>query len=364
MPGPLDVIRVLEAASFIAGPYAALLLGRLGADVVKIEPPGAGDPSRAWGAGGDSPWFGAHNGGKRSLTLDLRAAGAAPIVASLVRRADVLVENYRPGVAERLGIGYERLRGVNPRLVYCSISAVGAAGADAALPGFDTVGQALSGLMSLLSSPDDPAPVGPALADTAAGMIAALGVTAALLARSQTGHGQRVDTSLLAASLGLVPEALALYREAGVVLDRFSRARVAQIFLFRCRDGLPLAVHLSSPEKFWTALARVAGREDLQADPRYRTRSDRIRNYDDLRRELAPIFGSGPRDDWLSRLRQADVPSAPVHAIDQAFGDPLVRDLIGPALPAPALGQHTDEILAELGHGPPDIDRLRGAGII
>ena len=364
MPGPLDGIRVLEAASFIAGPYAALLLGKLGADVVKIEPPVAGDPSRAWAEGGDSPWFAAHNGGKRSLTLDLRAPGAAPIVASLVRRADVLVENYRPGVAERLGIGYERLRSVNPRLVYCGISAVGVTGPDAALPGFDTVGQALSGLMSLLSSADDPAPVGPALSDTAAGMIAALGVTAALHARSQTGRGQRVDTSLLAASLGLVPEALALYREAGLVLDRFARARVAQIYLFRCRDGLVLAVHLSSPEKFWHALVRVAGREDLLADPRYRARGDRIRNYDQLRQELAPIFGSAARGDWLSRLRRADVPSAPVHTIDQAFADPLVRDAMGPALPAPALGQHTEEILGELGHGAADIERLRGAGII
>ena len=375
MSGPLAGVRVLEAGSFIAGPYAAMLLGQLGADVVKIEPPGAGDPARAWGDGGTSPWFAAHNAAKRSLTLDLRAPGAWEVVGRLVRAADVLVENFRPGVAERLGIGYERLRAVNPRLVYCAISGVGREGPDAAQPGFDTVGQALSGLMSLLSSPEDPAPAGPAVVDTVAGMLAALGVAAALQARSRTGAGQRVDTSLVQAGLGLLPEALALHRQTGAALDRFDRARVAQVYLFRCGDGLPLAVHLSSPPKFWGALVRAAGREDLLADPRYGTRAGRIRHYDGIRGELAPVFAARPRSEWLRRLSEADVPSAPVHTVDQALADPTVGRLLAAplgfsetALPAPAaapaLGQHTEEILRGAGFDDPGIAGLRAAGII
>ncbi len=375
MPGPLAGVRVLEAASFIAGPYAAMLLAQLGADVVKIEPPGDGDPSRAWGASGDSPMFAAHNAAKRSLTLDLRSPGAAAVVAALVREADVLVENFRPGVADRLGIGYERLRRINPRLVYCSVLSVGATGPYAGVPGFDTVGQALSGLMSLLSSPDDPAPVGPALVDTAAGIIAALGVTAALHARAATGEGQRVDTSLLQSGLGLLPEALALHQRAGLVLDRFARARAAQVYLFRCRDGLPLAVHLSSPDRFWRAFARVTGREDLLADPRYLTRAARIHGYDGIRRELEPVFLSEPRAAWLARLREADVPCAPVHTVDQALADPQVRSVLGPPLgfsetalepngQVPALGEHTDEVLAVLGFTRPEVERLRAAHVI
>jgi crotonobetainyl-CoA:carnitine CoA-transferase CaiB-like acyl-CoA transferase len=379
MSRPLEGIRILEVGTFIAGPYAAMLLGAMGADVIKIEAPVSGDPSRGSADGTISPWFTAHNAGKRSLTLNLRSCEAADVMTALVRRTDVLIQNFRPGVAERLAIGYDHLREINRRLIYCSISSVGNTGPYAGLPGFDTVGQALGGLMSLLSSPDDPAPIGPALADTVTGIIAAMGVAAALHARSQTGVGQRVDTSLLAASLSLASEALVSHLQAGIVHDRFSRARIAQIYLFRCSDGLPLAVHLSSPVKFWQGLLKVTGRMDLLTDVRCRERGDRIRNYDRIREELSPIFQTSLRADWLRRLREADVPCAPVNTIDQVFFDPQVRSAgfatvrfplrfnesgLSRNAPVPDLGQHTDEILRQIGYSDLDIHRLHETGSI
>jgi len=383
MAGPFQGVLVIEAASYVAGPYAAMLLGELGADVIKIESPAGGDPSRSWSHGDRSPWFAAHNAAKRSLTLDLRSAETRTVLSRLVCRADVLIQNKRPGVAERLGLGYEQLSEVNPRLVYCAVSAAGPTGGRAGQPGFDSVGQALSGLMSLISSPEDSAPIGPPLADTVAGLTAAFGISAALHARASTGRGQRVDTSLLAAGLGLVREALTLYARTGLVLDRHSRARVAQAYLFRCADGRSLVVHLSSAPKFWQAFVMAVGRGDLGADPRYLTRENRIREYDSIRQQLAPVFGSAPREEWLRRLEEADVPCAPVHDVDHVLADPevsgvllpLADDPVGPLLsfdgastapfrPVPALGEHTDEILAELGYDQAQIEQLRAKSLI
>jgi formyl-CoA transferase len=216
-------------------------------------------------------------------------------------------------------------------------------------------------------------------------MLAAFGITAALYVRSRTGMGQRVDTSLLQASLGLMPEALALFRQCGMALDRFSRAKIAQIYLFRCIDEQTIVVHLSSPSKFWEAFARALGRDDMTRDPRFRDRADRIRNYDQIRSELAPIFRLRSRADWLARLNEAAVPCAPFHTIDQVLSDPLVCDVLDtvgprgdfinspvtfssqgqrPVMPAPSLGQHTDEILSRLGYGSDKIRRLHALGVI
>lgn len=376
MGGPLAGIRVIEAASFITGPYAGQLLADLGADVVKIEEPHEGDPFRAWGEGLYSPHFVAYNRSKRSLALDFKTDEAMEVLRRLVAGSDVFIENFRPGVAERLGFAYEALRPVNPRLIYCSITGMGPTGPYAKRPSYDTVGQALSGLLSLLIDPDDPRPVGPAFSDGLTGLFAAYGILAALQARERTGEGQRVETSMLAGTLSFLPETFGRYFESGEVPGPFTRPRVAQVYAFRCSDDLALAMHLSSPPKFWQGLARVVGREDMIEDPRLKTRDERVRHYDVIREELAPIFLTRPRAEWLERLEAADVPAAPIYTVDQVLSDPQVQHLemqqvathptqgevrmlgfpvrfsgtaLDPPRAAPTLGEHGEAILAELG---------------
>jgi crotonobetainyl-CoA:carnitine CoA-transferase CaiB-like acyl-CoA transferase len=394
MNSPLAGIRVLEAASFISGPSASRLLGDLGAEVIKIEKPGEGDPLRAWGGGLYSPWFIAHNCGKRSLTLRLGTLGANEILGRLIPQMDVLLENFRPGVADRIGIGYERMRALAPRLVYCSISGAGGSGPYVARPFFDTVGQSLSGLLGLLMSSTDPRPLGPALADTVTGLFAAYGVLAALQERHRTGNGQRVETSVLEACLSLLAEPFSVVMNSGLVPDGASRRQAAQVYVLPCADGRLLALHLSSAAKYWRALLRAIGRDDLDRDPRFATRSDRIRNYEQIRAELLLIFSSRDRAQWIEALVVADVPCAPVHGLVDALSDPQVLHLdpirsaehpregpvrwianplhfettprapAGDGRPPPRLGEDTDAVLASLGYHPDEIDLFRRADVI
>src|SRR5438093_388020 len=204
MSGPLRGIRVIEVASFITGPFAGQLLADLNADVIKVEDPKGGDPFRLWGGGSYSPAFIGYNRSKRSITLSLRAPGASRVLQQLLQTADVFIDNFRPGVTGRLGIDYDTVRAVNSRIVYCSISGMGQTGPYAHKPSYDTVGQGLSGLLSLLMDPNDLRPVGPALSDTATGLFAAYGILAALYAREHSGDGQRIETSMLQATMRLI----------------------------------------------------------------------------------------------------------------------------------------------------------------
>jgi formyl-CoA transferase len=374
--GALNGIRVVELASYVTGPYAAALLADLGADVVKVEDPSTGDPFRGWGEDGYSPTFRSVNRNKRSLAVDLKTELGRAAAGRLVETADVLIENFRPGVADRLGIGYAETSRRNPRLVYCSITGFGSDGPYRDRPGYDTVGQATSGLLSLLTDLDDPRPMGISLADHLAGVFACYGVLAALVARERTGEGQLVETSLLQATIAFLGENAARYLDSGQVPDRESRTRLAQVYAFRAGDGLPFIVHLSSPPKFWEGLAYAVARPELVEDPRFRTRADRARHYAELRDLLAVVFSRGDREEWLRRLGAADVPCAPLNTLEEALADPQVRhlglltsiehparglvQLMGsgirlektpPALrlPPPTLGEHTQELLAELG---------------
>ena len=323
-PGALDGIRIFEFASYVSGPYAGMLLSDLGAEVVKIETPDGGDPFRLWGKTDYNGTFGSMNRNKKSVTLDLKTEAGRATARKLALGADVIIENMRAGAMERFGLGYEILAVDNPRLIYCSITGFGSEGPYRDRPGYDTVGQAVSGLLSVLTDRKAPQPMGVSLSDHLAGAFAAYGVLAALMARTTTGRGQKVETSLLQATLSFLGENAATFFEDGNVPSRQSRCRRAQVFTFTAGDGLPLAVHLSSPEKFWRGLLVAMNREILATDDRFRTRELRVKNYDSLCAELAATFQSRPRDEWLTLLREHDVPSGPLNTLDEVFADPQV----------------------------------------
>ena len=392
MAGPLPGIRVLEMANFISGPYAAMLLADLGADVVKVELPGTGDPFRGWGEreGAVRPQFAAYNRGKKSVTLDVRNELGRDVYRKLAATADVVIENFRPGTAERMGIGYESLREANPRLVYCAVTGMGSSGPAAHRPTYDAIGQAMSGLWSVFTDLRDPATIGPPLSDLLTGLYAAYGILGALVERERTGCGQRLEASMLSASIAFLAEPVANYLLEGEVSHQTSRPRRSQSYAFVASDGLPLAIHLSSPPKFWEALLDALERKDLAADPRFRSKADRVRNYDALRAELAAVFRTRPRAEWLELLERRDVPAAPIKDIAEALADPQVQHLgmartfgegkravrlVGypvafdgtpaePGLPPPDLGEHTAEVLAAMGYGAADVERLRAEGAV
>jgi crotonobetainyl-CoA:carnitine CoA-transferase CaiB-like acyl-CoA transferase len=323
-PGALDGIRIFEFASYVSGPYAGMLLSDLGAEVVKVETPDGGDPFRMWGKTDYNGTFGSMNRNKKSVTLDLKTEAGRAAARKLALGADVVIENMRAGAMERFGLGYEALAADNPRLVYCSITGFGSQGPYRERPGYDTIGQAVSGLLSVLTDCKAPQPVGISFSDHLAGAFAAYGVLAALMARTTTGRGQKVETSLLQATLSFLGENAATFFEDGNVPSRQSRCRRAQVFTFTAGDGLPFAVHLSSPEKFWRGMLVAINREALATDERFRTRDQRVKNYDALSAELAAAFQSRPRAEWLGLLEAQDVPSGPLNTLDEVFADPQV----------------------------------------
>jgi formyl-CoA transferase len=364
-------------ATTISGPYAAMLLGDLGAEVIKVEAPGSGDPFRKWGghAGGVRPQFNAYNRGKKSVCLDVKSPEGRDAFLRLAATADVLIENFRPGTTDRLGIGWAAVRAVNPRLVYTSISGFGPSGPFAGRPSYENVALALSGLWSRLTDLRRPRPIGPNLADQLTALYAVYGTLGALDHAHRTGQGQRVDVSMLLSTMAFLTEPIANYHAIGEVGDLDTRARRSQAYALVTRDGLPIAVHLSSVPKFWEGLTRAIERPELLDDPRFAKLTDRIREYDALREILEGAFRERDRVDWLARLEAADVPAAPINTIAEALEGPeaaalgavrrygegdraatLVRIPVdfsatpageGPA--SPDLGEHTDEILADLG---------------
>ena len=326
MSGALDGFSVLEIANYVSGPYAGMLLADLGATVIKIEGPNGGDPFRGWGTVEYSATFGSLNRNKKSVVLDLKSAGDLELLRGLVADTDVLIQNFRPGTLERSGLGYDDVHEVNPRLVYASITGFGNEGPYRDFPGYDTVGQGMSGLLSLLTEMNDPKPMGISLSDHLAGIFACYGVLAALLARERTGRGQHVETSLLESSIAFLAENAANFFEGnGKSPSRSTRTHQAQVFTFVAADGKPFVVHLSSPPKFWQGLLVAAGAETMTTDERYATRPGRIKNYDALNAELGAIFRTKPRDVWLELLRKNDVPCGPLNDFKEVFDDPQVE---------------------------------------
>ena len=394
MANPLTGVRVLELGHFIAGPFVGLQLADLGAEVVKVEPPGRGDPFRAFGTGpntqGYSHNFSAFNRNKLSLTIDLSKERGQELFRKLTVTADVVIENFRAGVMKRLGIDYDVLRQINPRLVYCSISGFSEDGPYREKPAYDTVAQALSGMLSLFLDGNDPRIIGTTLSDQMTGAQACNGILAALYQRERTGKGARIDITLIEASMYFMPDSFTAYTRSGVVLGPETRAAFSLAFAFNCTDGM-VALQVSSIERFWRALLAAVGREDIGDDPRFKDRAGRIENFQALIGILRPIFAPQSRSYWLERLSARDVPCAPVLTIPEAMDDPEVKHLgifhqleharygkmivmrrairmdgereAGP-LPPPALGEHTERVLRSFGIAANEIAELQAAQII
>jgi crotonobetainyl-CoA:carnitine CoA-transferase CaiB-like acyl-CoA transferase len=391
MKGVLEGIRVLELGNFISGPYGAVLLSDMGAEVIKIENPKGGDPFRGWDLGGDQPNFWAFNRGKKSVTLNLQTAEGKEIFYGLVKKADVVMENYRPGVTKKLDIDYETLSKINERIICCSITGTGPTGPYVNRPAYDTVGQGLGGMLSVLMDPKNPRPIGPAYSDSLSGMFSALGVLGALVARARTGKGQQVDAtmagSVLAFLIAPATETLAHGQPPGP----YTRPRQSQTYAFAGSDGLPFAIHLSSPQKFWEGLCRAVGRPELIEDPRFNTRPNRRKNYDELNQTFAEFFREKPRAYWMAQLEANDVPYTPVYNLKEVFEDPQIKhmgmeisierkgkptirtvrfpveyseDEIQQPAPPPELGEHNSDYLKSLGYGEQRIAEFRERGII
>ncbi|HEY3731165.1 MAG TPA: CoA transferase [Steroidobacteraceae bacterium] len=326
MTGTLSGIRIIEQGTFITGPCAGMMCADLGADVIKIESP-EGDPYRAYQGGQYSPHFQAYNRNKRSLALDLKDASERELFDGLIREADVFIQNFRPGTADRLGAGFSRLHELNPRLVYCSISGFGSSGPYVNRPSYDSVAQALSGFLSVVVDYQRPQFLGPALADAITGIYAAYGILGALVERGRTGRGRLVEVSMLEAMSHFALEPFAAYFALGQTPTSADRPRLAQAYILHTADNRLIAIHLSSLEKFWTGLVAAVEAPELATDVRFSTRLNRIASYEALRTELDTRFAQKPLSHWVERLQRHDVPYAPINRIDEVIKDPQVQHL-------------------------------------
>lgn len=335
-------VRVVELGTYITGPAAAMHLADLGADVIKIERPGAGDPFRAFKGGLYSPHYQTYNRNKRSIALDTRDPADLAVLRDLVATADVFIQNFRPGVAEKLGAGEADLREVRPDLIYCAISGFGRSGPASDRPAYDSVAQAASGYLRLLTPPTNPRVIGPAIADAVTGQYAAMACLAALVERGRTGKGRRIDISMLEAMCHFNLDSFTHYYSVNEVMGPLSRPVVSQSYTFECADGKWIAIHLSSPTKFWEGLLAATGQEPLAADPRFAERPERIRRQDELIGIFTPVFLTRTRDAWCDLLNEAGVPYSPAYDSDEALEDPQARHLnIKVDAPSSELGTFT-----------------------
>ena len=393
MTSALDGLRVLDLTQVMAGPFCSMLLCDMGADVIKVEPPAGDSTRRMPGAvGSDSPSFNAVNRGKRGIVVDLKQPAGRDAVRRLATVSDVLVENYRPGVLEKFGLGYRELSQRYPRLVYASISGYGQTGPSAGKGGFDLVAQGVSGLMSVTGEAGrPPVKAGIPVTDLGAALFAVAGILSALLARARTGRGQLVDTSLVDAGVALsVWEATQYFSGRGVPERLGSAHRMnAPYQAVRCADG-----HLTigaANDRTFRGLCEALDHPEWADDPEYRDDTRRIRNREALAARIEAVMEIRPRSHWLERLEACGVPCGPINDYAEVMADPHVRarelvvetdhptlgriETLGtpiklsetplaPGRPAPRLGQHTDEILGDAGLDPEEIAALRRSGAV
>ena len=389
----LDGIRVLDVTQVMAGPFCAMLLADLGADVVKVEPP-FGDSTRQMpgATGNDSPSFNAVNRGKRGIVLNLKTAEGREVFTRLARATDILIENYRPGVMAALGLGYDTLSAVNPRLIYASISGYGQTGPARGKGGFDLVAQGVSGIMSVTGEPGGaPGKAGVPLTDLGAGLFAATGILAALHHRERTGVGQQIDTSLVDAGVALsVWEATEYFAGGGVPTALGSAHRMnAPYQAIRCADGyITLG---AANDRLFDRLCDVLGHPEWRTRSEFADNASRVRNRQRLADEIEAITAGKPRQHWLDLLQANDIPCGPINDYAQVFADPqvLAREMVvetdHPTLGhvrmlgspikmsatppdvsrrAPLFGEHTDQVLREAGYSDDEIATLRKAHAI
>lgn len=390
---PLHGVTVLDLTRVLSGPYCTMMLGDLGARVIKIEQPGKGDDTRAWGPpflAGESSYFLSINRNKESVTLNFKEPAGRRVLDRLVAKADVLVENFRPGALARLGLDYASLAAAHPRLVYCSISGFGHTGPRSEEAGYDAVMQAEGGLMSITGNADGPPfRLGVAIADVVTGMFAAQGVTAALLARERTGRGQEVDIAMLDSVVALLSYQAGIYFATGAAPERLGNRHptIVPYETFRASDGdFVLAV---GNDDQWQRFCRVAG---FPGDERFATNPLRVTHYMTLKPLLDERIARESRAFWIGGLREAGVPCGSVRNLEEVFADPQVtaramlahldHAALGP-LPQtgtplklsdtpselrsapPVLGAHTDSVLVnDLGLTPADVETLRAQGIV
>ena len=396
MTRPLHGIRVLDLSRVLAGPYCTMMLGDLGAEVIKIEQPGVGDETRRWGppfAGGESAYYLAVNRNKKSVTLDLKQARGREIARALARVSDVLIENFKVGTLDALGLGYETLRADHPGLIWCSISGYGQDGPYADRAGYDFVAQGEGGIMSITGEPEgEPMKVGVAIVDITAGLFAHSGIMAALYARERTGRGQRVDVSLLSSALAWLANVGSNYLVSGETPRRYGNAHpnIVPYGVLRARDRW-ITVAVGTDRQF-RALCRVLGLDDLGHDERFATNAARVGHRDALIPLLQTQLGRRDADEWLERMSAAGVPCGPINTIDralchpQAVHDGLVRDVPHPTAGSvklvgmpyalsgmpetvmgypPLLGEHTEEVLGDVLALPAEeVQTLRQAGVV
>jgi formyl-CoA transferase len=375
---PLDGITVLDLTRVLAGPFCTMLLGDMGADVIKIEEPTSGDESREWApfTHGWSSYFLGVNRSKKSVAVDLKSDAGAAALRALVARADVLVENFRPGSLRQLGFGYDDVRALNPRLIYCSISGYGQTGPSAELPGYDVVIQGESGFMDITGQPDGPPTrAGIAITDYLAGLFAMQGILLALFDRERSGRGQHVDIALFDSLMSVLTLPVGILFATGQAPVRMGNDHpsVAPYETLNAADGR-IVVAVGNP-RLWNQFCQALGRPSLETDVRFATNSDRLANRAALKEEIEAVFGQFTVDQLIERLHAHGVPCGRVRSVEQAIAseqlrarDMLIelrRDDLGPILnignpiklsrtpysitrPPPRLGEHTEQVLRSL----------------
>ncbi len=391
----LEGIKVLDLSRALAGPYCTMMLADMGAEVIKLEMPGRGDDSRSYGppfVEGESAYFMSVNRNKKSLTLNMKSERSTEIIHRLIKQSDVLVENFRPGAMERLGLGFQRVKEMNSQIIYCSISGFGQDGPYRMLSGYDQVLQGMGGIMSITGEPGGPPiKVGVAIADISGGMFAAYGIVVALYNREKTGRGQMIDVSLLDSQVAWLTYQAGAYFASGEIPQPVGSGHpvIVPYQAFKAKD---VYVNIAAGnDQFWKKLCKAIGLEKLIDDPKFATNAKRVENREEIVKIISDLIITKNGEEWLKILTDAGVPCGPIYTMDKIFTDPqvlhrqMLKELDHPKVgkvkvtgvpvklsdtpgevetAPPILGQHTQEILTELGFSDQDIKKLRQEKVI